>query len=96
MSEIWRPSPARVADANLTRFIASVSARTGLKSAITTTSMRGRSHTLPTSGKSSHVSRTCEPTGVRAQSSTSLTGCRERGSSQRSSELRREPAAIPR
>src|ERR1700737_769971 len=31
MSEIWRPSPARVADANLTRFIESVSARTVLK-----------------------------------------------------------------
>src|SRR3954447_19966200 len=30
MSEIWRPSPARVADANLTRFIQSVSSRTGL------------------------------------------------------------------
>src|SRR6266702_3519202 len=30
MSEIWRPSPARVADANLTRFIESVSARKGL------------------------------------------------------------------
>src|ERR1700730_6510958 len=31
MSEIWRPSPARVADANLTRFIERVSARKGLK-----------------------------------------------------------------
>ena len=31
MSEIWRPSPARVADANLTRFIASVSTRKGLQ-----------------------------------------------------------------
>src|SRR5690348_7121028 len=31
MSEIWRPSAARVADANLTRFIASVSARKGLQ-----------------------------------------------------------------
>jgi acetoacetyl-CoA synthetase len=31
MSEIWRPSPARVADANLTRFMASVSSRTGLQ-----------------------------------------------------------------
>jgi acetoacetyl-CoA synthetase len=30
MSEIWRPSPARVADANLTRFIESVSAHKGL------------------------------------------------------------------
>jgi acetoacetyl-CoA synthetase len=30
MSEIWRPSPARVADANLTRFIESVNSRTGL------------------------------------------------------------------
>ncbi len=30
MSEIWRPSPARVADANLTRFIASVRSRKGL------------------------------------------------------------------
>ena len=29
MSEIWRPSAARVADANLTRFIESVNARTG-------------------------------------------------------------------
>lgn len=27
MSEVWRPSPARVADANLTRFMATVSAR---------------------------------------------------------------------
>jgi acetoacetyl-CoA synthetase len=31
MSEIWRPSAARVADANLTHFIESVSARKGLK-----------------------------------------------------------------
>ena len=31
MSEIWRPSAARVADANLTRFIESISARKGLK-----------------------------------------------------------------
>ena len=31
MSEVWRPSPARVADANLTRFIASVSTRKGLQ-----------------------------------------------------------------
>jgi acetoacetyl-CoA synthetase len=31
MSEIWRPSPARVADANLTRFIADVSSRKGLQ-----------------------------------------------------------------
>src|SRR5216684_3946794 len=31
MSEIWRPTPARVAEANLTRFIASVSARRGLQ-----------------------------------------------------------------
>ena len=31
MSEIWRPSPARVADANLTRFIESVNARKGLE-----------------------------------------------------------------
>jgi acetoacetyl-CoA synthetase len=31
MSEIWRPSPARVADTNLTRFIASVSTRKGLQ-----------------------------------------------------------------
>jgi acetoacetyl-CoA synthetase len=31
MSEIWRPSPARVAEANLTRFIASVSTRKGLQ-----------------------------------------------------------------
>jgi acetoacetyl-CoA synthetase len=30
MSEIWRPSPARVADANVTRFIESVSAHKGL------------------------------------------------------------------
>ena len=30
MSEIWRPSPARLADANLTRFIAAVNARKGL------------------------------------------------------------------
>ncbi len=30
MSEIWRPSPARVADANLTRFIESVSTRNRL------------------------------------------------------------------
>jgi acetoacetyl-CoA synthetase len=30
MSEIWRPSAARVADANLTRFIESVNGRTGL------------------------------------------------------------------
>lgn len=30
MSEIWRPSPARVADANLTRFIESVNDGTGL------------------------------------------------------------------
>jgi acetoacetyl-CoA synthetase len=32
MSEIWRPSPARIADANLTRFIAGVSARGALQS----------------------------------------------------------------
>ncbi len=31
MSEIWRPSPARVADANLTRFIASISTRKDLR-----------------------------------------------------------------
>lgn len=31
MSEIWRPSPARVADANLTRFIKSVSAHNALQ-----------------------------------------------------------------
>jgi acetoacetyl-CoA synthetase len=31
MSEIWRPSPARVADANLTRFIQSVGSRNGLQ-----------------------------------------------------------------
>jgi acetoacetyl-CoA synthetase len=31
MSEIWRPSPARAADANLTRFIESVSARKRLQ-----------------------------------------------------------------
>lgn len=31
MSEIWRPSPARVADANLTRFIESVGTRKGLQ-----------------------------------------------------------------
>jgi acetoacetyl-CoA synthetase len=31
MSEIWRPSPARMAEANLTRFIASVSTRRGLQ-----------------------------------------------------------------
>jgi acetoacetyl-CoA synthetase len=31
MAEIWRPSPARVADANLTRFIESVGARKGLQ-----------------------------------------------------------------
>ncbi|MGH8137233.1 MAG: acetoacetate--CoA ligase [Steroidobacteraceae bacterium] len=31
MSEIWRPSAARVADANLTRFIQCVSARRGLR-----------------------------------------------------------------
>jgi acetoacetyl-CoA synthetase len=31
MSEIWRPSPARVADANLTRFMESVNARKGLQ-----------------------------------------------------------------
>jgi len=31
MSEIWHPSPARVAAANLTRFIESVNARTGLQ-----------------------------------------------------------------
>ena len=31
MSEIWRPSPARVADANLARFMASVSTRKGLQ-----------------------------------------------------------------
>jgi acetoacetyl-CoA synthetase len=31
MSEIWRPSPARVADTNLTRFIASVNASKGLQ-----------------------------------------------------------------
>ena len=30
MSEIWRPSPARVADANLTRFTESVNSRAGL------------------------------------------------------------------
>jgi acetoacetyl-CoA synthetase len=30
MSEIWRPSPARIADTNLTRFINSVNARKGL------------------------------------------------------------------
>jgi hypothetical protein len=30
MAEIWRPTPARVADANMTRFIASVSTRKGL------------------------------------------------------------------
>jgi acetoacetyl-CoA synthetase len=31
MCEIWRPTPARVADANLTRFIASLSTRKGLQ-----------------------------------------------------------------
>jgi acetoacetyl-CoA synthetase len=31
MSELWRPSPARVADANLTRFIRCVNARHGLR-----------------------------------------------------------------
>jgi acetoacetyl-CoA synthetase len=31
MSEIWRPSPARVADTNLTRFMASVSTRRGVQ-----------------------------------------------------------------
>jgi acetoacetyl-CoA synthetase len=31
MSELWRPSPARVADANLTRFMRCVSARLGLR-----------------------------------------------------------------
>ena len=31
MSEIWRPSAARVADANLTRFIESLNARKGLR-----------------------------------------------------------------
>ncbi|MBS0418486.1 MAG: acetoacetate--CoA ligase [Proteobacteria bacterium] len=31
MSEIWRPSAARVADANLTRFIAGISTRKGLQ-----------------------------------------------------------------
>lgn len=31
MSEIWRPSPARVADANMTRFMESVNARKGLQ-----------------------------------------------------------------
>jgi acetoacetyl-CoA synthetase len=30
-NEIWRPSPARIADANLTRFIACLNARRGLK-----------------------------------------------------------------
>jgi acetoacetyl-CoA synthetase len=30
MSELWRPSPARIADANLTRFIRCVNARRGL------------------------------------------------------------------
>jgi len=31
MTEIWRPTPARVADANLTRFMANVSSRKGLQ-----------------------------------------------------------------
>jgi len=31
MSELWRPSPARVADANLTRFMQCVNARLGLR-----------------------------------------------------------------
>jgi acetoacetyl-CoA synthetase len=31
MTQIWRPSPARLADANLTRFIHSLNARRGLK-----------------------------------------------------------------
>ncbi|HEX4676724.1 MAG TPA: hypothetical protein VH209_15420, partial [Steroidobacteraceae bacterium] len=31
MSEIWRPSAARVADANLTRFIDGLNARMGLR-----------------------------------------------------------------
>jgi len=31
MSEIWRPSAARIADANLTRFIDCLNARLGLK-----------------------------------------------------------------
>ena len=29
MSELWRPSPTRIADANLTRFMACVNARRG-------------------------------------------------------------------
>ncbi|HEY0766962.1 MAG TPA: hypothetical protein VGD47_03305, partial [Steroidobacteraceae bacterium] len=29
MSELWRPSPTRIADANLTRFISCVNARRG-------------------------------------------------------------------
>jgi acetoacetyl-CoA synthetase len=31
MSELWRPSPARIADANLTRFIKCLNARRGLQ-----------------------------------------------------------------
>ena len=31
MTEIWRPSAARVADSNLTRFAACVSARKGIE-----------------------------------------------------------------
>ena len=31
MTEIWRPSPARVADANLTRFMECLNARKGLQ-----------------------------------------------------------------
>src|SRR5215471_14896451 len=31
MSELWRPSPARIADANLTRFAHCVNARRGLQ-----------------------------------------------------------------
>ena len=31
MSELWRPSPARVADANLTRFTRCVNARRGFE-----------------------------------------------------------------
>ncbi len=31
MSELWRPSPARVADANITRFMKCLNARRGLQ-----------------------------------------------------------------
>ncbi len=97
MTELWRPSPARIADANLTRFIKCLNARRGMRiedyDALYAWSLALAAGVLERAGT---LRRRARRLGQRPGAREPARHARRALLSRRAAEFRREPAALRR